>query len=327
MGALWLSVLATVGAVAIARLVYCAADFIAFHLITPSRPLTPYKRAGKQPVYALVTGASAGIGFGVAQELVKQGFGVVLLGHLAGELAEAADALRKLTADAAVRTLVVDARTATPAELDAAIASVADLRVTILVNNVGSNPVAHPPFRPLATYSAADIDAVIDMNARFMARLTALMLPVLSQKGGPEERSLIINMSSGAWVGSPWLVMYGATKAFNLGFSRGLARELEVEPATRHVDCLAIVPGDVLSQGNSVGVPSSAPNSDEYGRCIVHKVDGALRRQRRDTAPYWLHGIQTTILDVVPESAVTRGMTDMLRHKRDAFNAVYQKTR
>src|SRR5205085_1988614 len=110
------------------------------------------------------------------------------------------------------------------------------------------------------------------MNARFMARLTALMLPILSRKPRLKERSLILNTSAGGMVGLPWLVMYGATKAFNWSFSCGLARELEAHLETNHIDCLAIIPGDVRSQGNCEGVPDNEPRWDHFGQCIVDKV-------------------------------------------------------
>ncbi|KYK56383.1 hypothetical protein DCS_03383 [Drechmeria coniospora] len=321
--------LAVVGTATVAYLSYAVVDFLALHFLLPSRPLEAYKRRGPGPTYALVTGGSAGIGLGVAQELLRQGFAVVLLAHLEEELVETKQMLRRLVPGAEVRTVVVDARTATAAELDDVVRSLEGLDVSMLVNNVGGCAVALPPLRPVSTYSTSDVDVVVDQNARFMARLTALMLPLLSRRrrGDADERSLILNMSSAGGVGVPYLAVYGATKAFNLAFSRGVARELDASPSTSHVDCLAIVPGDVLSQGNSKGVSSLAPRWDDYGRCLVGTVDGAIRRGMRDLSPYWLHDLEQRILPWLDEGTRTREVTKAMEVKKRAWDAHLDKTR
>ncbi|KAK2778788.1 short-chain dehydrogenase [Colletotrichum kahawae] len=230
------------------RLGFQLFDSIRFHTATPSHPLSSYKRSGSRPTYALVTGGSAGIGNGIAEELVRNGFGVILLGHLADEVEASAARLRALAGNDSVSTIILDAKVATPEEIGAAIENTItsrELQLSILVNNVGSNPVAHPPFRPLASYSAHDIDAVINLNSRFMARLTAVVLPILSKRDHQDktsdeaesQRSLILNIASGGMYGSPWLVIYGATKAFNWAFSNSLAMELEAQRETQNVHC------------------------------------------------------------------------------------------
>ncbi|ROV99670.1 hypothetical protein VSDG_03002 [Cytospora chrysosperma] len=336
-----LHVLAFIGTLVCLAVLERTFDFISFHFTTPAKPLHSYRRPGPKPTYALITGASAGIGYGIAQALVKIGFGVILLGHKEDELARAAEHLQTLIpdehraqADGIVKIIVMNAQTATPEEMEDKLrATIIDgeLRVSILVNNVGSNPIAPPAFRDLRTYSPEEIDAMIDLNARFMARLTALMLPVLVHRGaGVDERgmtygthrySLILNMSSGGQVGLPWLVMYGATKAFNLAFSRGLSRELEADPETRHIDCLCVVPGDVKSQGNSMGNTRGSPDSKTYGRYIVERVDGAVRRGWREMSPYWLHHLQVMAVNRLPERYVTRGVSDVNKAKIEACNA------
>ncbi|KAH8811318.1 hypothetical protein F5884DRAFT_270485 [Xylogone sp. PMI_703] len=321
-----ISVLAGIGAFTVIYASYFIFRFLTFHLITPSQPLQSYKRDGPEPAYALITGSSAGIGLGVAQALVKQGFSIILHGHRPDELAEAKASLEKLRPNAVVRILIMDATTVTPEEMSAAVQSIANLPVTILINNVGGNPVKLPAFRALSTHSSDDVDAVINTNARFMARLTAMMLPILSRKSGPKDRSLILNTSSGGMVGTPFLVMYGATKGFNWSFSCGLARELEVYPETKHIDCLAIIPGEVRSQGNSEGVPESEPKWDHFGQCIVDKVDNAISRGQRDMSPHMIHDLKNRILAILPESTRSTAVTDIMRTKKDAFNAVYEKS-
>lgn len=341
-----LHIFALIGILAVLYTVERAFDFVFFHFATPREALQGYKRRGPKPTYALITGASAGIGFGIAKALVKQGFGVIILGHKADELAEAAIALRgavvlpddadptKIPVDEYVKTIVMDAITATPEEMEEKLRTTIvepGLRVSILVNNVGSMPITLPPFRELATYSPDDIDKTIAMNARFPARLTTLMLPIIIHRGsgidaegisfGTHRRSLILNISSGGMTGLPYLLLYGATKAFNWSFSRGLAREMEGNPSTSHVDVLGIIPGDVRSQGNIFGVSKWAPDSEKYGQRIVERTDGAIARGWREMQPYWLHHLEAIAQNFISEKTMLREALKVVRFKRDHWEA------
>ena len=323
--------LAAIGAIVVFRFLHATAQFLTFHLLTPSSPLQKYKRANTT-AYALITGSSAGIGRGIAQELITQGFGVILHSHLPEELASTAATLRKSHPAAQVHTLTLDALTATPSSLSASLEPLlTTLPITILVNNIGGNPVSQPAFRAHGTYTSEDVDAVINQNARFMARLTALLLPTLTTSPlaprQPGERSLIVTLSSGAHVGVPWLVMYGATKAFNRAFGVGLARELEGCAETAHVDSIVVVPGEVVSQGNCLDVPAGSPTWDQFGRDIVRKVDGAVGRGWREMHPFWRHGVENVLLTMVPEGVRTKGVGDQLGRKKRAWDESYAKSR
>lgn len=315
--------LAGVGVAAVLRVLYWASQFVLYHFWRPSKPLTAYKRTSGDS-YALITGASAGIGLAIARAIVRQGFGVVLLGHLPDELASAAKSLNPPL----VRTLVVNASTATPEELSAAVEAISDLNISILVNNVGGFPMADPPIRPLSTLSTAEVDGFVDMNARFMARLTNLVLPLLSSKSTRQnhERSLILNVSSAGRVGMPWIVMYSATKAFNYAFSMGLSRELEDDPATAHIDCLAVAPGEVQSQANVMA--EGAVTADEFGSYVVGGIDGAVKRKWREVRPYWGHDLQLGLMDrVLPDSMLTHFSREELREKKVMWDAIMAKRR
>ncbi|KLU85667.1 hypothetical protein MAPG_04689, partial [Magnaporthiopsis poae ATCC 64411] len=142
-------------------------------------------KSGDGPkAWALVTGASAGIGLGIASELALLGFGVVLLGHRADELSEAADAIRAEVGFSPssssgrdsdsdsdddddrnpVRTVVMDASTATYKDMEQALLGpvFGALNVTILVNNLGGQPApVRPMFRRFDAYESAEVDTII----------------------------------------------------------------------------------------------------------------------------------------------------------------------
>lgn len=364
-----LHIFALTGLLLVLYLAERALDFVFFHFATPAKPLAAYRRRGPAPTYALVTGVGApgpagssssnNIGFSIARALVRQGYGVILLGSRADHLASAATALREalvlpddadpalIAPDEYVRTLVLDPRSATADDMEAALRTAVvepGLRVSILVNNINNNGDdnvgdATTTFRPLAACAPDDIDDAIAQRARFPARLTALLLPVLAHRGagvdvrgmsfGTHRRSLVLNICSaaarGAVAGVPWLILDSATSGFSASFSRALARELDMDPKTRHVDVLGVVPGEVLGQGNSVPLSSRwTPNADAFGRWVVDKTDGAVGRGWREMRPYWLHHLQDALQPLVSEKTMTRSLQKMARVKGDSIIELQQ---
>ncbi|KAL5601489.1 hypothetical protein BROUX41_002533 [Berkeleyomyces rouxiae] len=321
--------LAALGSIVLLKGLFSASRFIQLHFIPPRRPLSAYKRS-RRPAYALITGSSAGIGLGTAHALAQQGFGVILLSHMRDELAEAREFIQKRVPGAQVETIELDAITASPAAIARLAANLAarDFAMSVLVNNVGGMPIGGAPFRMFRTYAASDIDNIMAMNARFMAQLTACMIPLLcTHRSGPAERSLVLSLTSAGAVGLPYMTMYSATKAFDMGLACGLAREFAIDPEFAHIDSLVVMPGDVRSQGNCLGVAAGAPNWDIYGRFIVQTVDAAIRQKRRVLVPYWLHHVQIRAMDFTPEEILTREVTKVAVKKRDAFNARYEQRR
>ncbi|MCJ1397459.1 hypothetical protein MMC11_000652 [Xylographa trunciseda] len=244
-----------------------------------------------RPSWALVTGASDGIGLGFAQTLCTQGFNVVLLGHKRHELEAAQAALQHESPSAQVRILVVDAITDDAATLDEAIATMRDLHVTILINNVGGLPVMAASFKPLTEYLASDVDGTIYLNCRFMARITRLLLPTLASNGP----ALIVNLSSGGRIGLPYQVMYAASKAFVSSFSEGLGREMRTLGLP--VEVLAICPGNVRTGSHKPPLAWGTPDARTFAEAAL----GCVGCGQLVVTGYWRHAIQVFILENMPE--------------------------
>ena len=98
---------------------------------------------GNSP-WALVTGASDGIGFGIAQELALNGFNVVLHGRNPEKLMRTKIQHQCQFGHVEVRTAVLDAFTATSQQMDELIASLDGLNLTVLVNNVAGGAKVQP---------------------------------------------------------------------------------------------------------------------------------------------------------------------------------------
>ncbi|KAL8403302.1 hypothetical protein RB594_008525 [Gaeumannomyces avenae] len=322
-------------------------------------------KGGKGPkAWALVTGASAGIGLGIAHELALLGFGVVLLGHKSEELSAAADAIRaevgfvpsssSSSSDSdsdddsdsdsdddndndprdPVRTVVMDAAAATNAEMERALLGPVlggALNVTVLVNNVGGQPAPlDPVFQRLDGYGADEADAILNLNARFMLRLTRMALPPLiaavADGGGGggnsgRRRALVLNVASAAGViGIPGVAAYSASKAFVLCLTRTLAREMAAAAGGGGlaVDFVAVVPGDVSSQGNTAAAAGS-PGAREFARAVVATAGRAARRGQRELVPWPAHAVQVGLLrSVVPAWVTERFMIGLMRDKEKA---------
>lgn len=168
--------------------------------------------------YALITGASKGIGLAIADELARRKFDVLLVARSESLLQQEA---ARLTTTYGVKTgyLAVDL-----AETDAA-RKVYDwcaqqgYTIQLLVNNAGYG--LSGPFESHALSQHVDM---LSVNNGTLMQLCHLFLPQLRQ----QTKAYILNIgSSAAYQAVPKLSLYAASKAFVLQFSRGLHQELK----------------------------------------------------------------------------------------------------
>jgi short-subunit dehydrogenase len=193
--------------------------------------------------WALVTGASSGIGAALAEELAAGGAHLVLTARRARRLA---GLRRRLQAAHGVRVEVLPADLAQP-DTPAAIFAFTQERgiaVDLLVNNAGIG--SYGAFR------ASDCErelGIIQLNCSALVHLTHLYLP-----GMVERRSgaILIVSSTAAYQGVPYMATYAASKGFGLLFAEALAREVEGQG----VRVCALCPGPTVSEfPKAAGVP------------------------------------------------------------------------
>jgi 17beta-estradiol 17-dehydrogenase / very-long-chain 3-oxoacyl-CoA reductase len=301
------------GAATAVYLGYKLMDLISFFLL-PAASLSRYMR--QETPWALVTGASAGIGHSVATELAGRGFNIILHGRRLEVLEAAAEQIRS-ESQVDVKIIVLDAARATSEEIEVALKPCASLPLTVLVNNVGGFPMAEPKIRSVFEYSGADLDHNINLNARFMAQVTRVLCPILVAKGP----SLIINISSAGWLGMPGISPYSAGKGFVMSFTRAIAREAV---SNGHpLDVLAIVPGDVRSQANHHSLSPGTPTSDQYAKAILDRAPRAISRGWYDCIPWWSHVFALGILQSVPSSVATSMLITAFKQKKEAAAKIF----
>jgi 17beta-estradiol 17-dehydrogenase / very-long-chain 3-oxoacyl-CoA reductase len=168
-------------------------------------------------------------------------------------------------------------------------------------------------------YSAQDLEANINLNARFMAHVTRLTLPILignaSSDGG---RSLLLTTGSPGRSGLPWTGPYSGSKAFNSGFSNSVKEEMI---ALGHlVDVLCIFPGDVRSSGNTKGVTFGGQTTAQFARDALSLTERCQRRDITEIMPYWFSGLTFWILDdVMGETRKRKLLRRVMKDKQKAY--------
>jgi 3-oxoacyl-[acyl-carrier protein] reductase len=164
---------------------------------------------------ALITGASRGIGYGIAEALVARGDRVCITGRNEESLKEAVD---KLGAD---RVIGIAGKAHDEAHQAAAVAGTMEAfgRVDFLVNNAGTNPV----YGLLTELDLGVARKVYDTNV-----LSALGFAQQTWKAWQQDNGgAIVNIASVAGIApSPFIAAYGMSKAALVNLTVQLAAEL-----------------------------------------------------------------------------------------------------
>jgi len=196
-------------------LAYVAGKLLKSHLIRKKNYL-PVK-SDIDVRYALVTGASRGLGREIARELARRKYNLLLV-SLAGE--ELEETGREIKSESAVEVLCYEADLSeSSAVYKITEWAKQDRKVTILVNNAGIGGT-----KAFDEASPEYLDHIIQINIRATSLLTRLMLPELKS----HPRAYILNVASmAAFSPIAYKTVYPASKAFIWSFSRGLNEELK----------------------------------------------------------------------------------------------------
>ncbi len=213
--------------------------------------------------WALVTGASSGIGEGFASALARCGMNLVLVARRAQLLEALAETLRA-EHGVEVRCVPLDLTRDDAAETLTGV--VEKLDVGLVVQNAGSGWIG-----PFEKRSADDHVRLIKLHCEFPVASTALLLPKLRAR---RRSAVIVVSSAGAWVPMPYYAVYGATKAFLAMWAEALAAELE----GTGVDVVVLAPGDTKTGFQDV----AGEQSTRWSR-VEDVVDAALAGLGRTT--------------------------------------------
>ncbi|SPM39334.1 Short-chain dehydrogenase, partial [Mycobacterium numidiamassiliense] len=179
--------------------------------------------------WALVAGASDGVGAAFAAGLAERGVNVVLLARRQAVLDQVAAEIESRTS-AQTRTLAVDL--AAPDAASVVAAATSDLEIGFLVYCAG----ADPNYEPFLDNPIGAAEAIVHRNCMVPMQLCHHFAPAMVERG---SGGIVIFGSGAGLAGAANMVAYGASKAFDMVFAEALWAELH----DKGVDVLGLILG------------------------------------------------------------------------------------
>ena len=182
---------------------------------------------------ALITGGAKGLGFMMAEAMVKSGAEVIIASRSQEDCEAAAAELSEFG-----RCVAMSADLSSAEGIDCLVAQINERcsKLNILINNSGRTWGA-----TLDSYPEEQWDKVMELNVKSPFYLMQKLIPLMEAEATESNPSKVINIGSIAGLGSQVLnaYAYAASKAAILHLTKGLASEL----APRHIIVNAIAPG------------------------------------------------------------------------------------
>lgn len=201
--------------------------------------------------YALITGASKGIGKALALELAATGKSLALVAR-SGEMLQQLSAEISLDYKIDVKTLALDLLSPKASERVYEWCLENNIQIDLLINNAGLGV-----YGKFTDTSIEKQVAMMQLNQEVLVRLTYAFIPMLQK----QKNANILNVSStAAYQCMPFFSAYAASKSFVLSFSRAIREELK--PKNINVSCLC--PGPTDSQFFEVAGYEGTGNDISY---------------------------------------------------------------
>ena len=248
--------------------------------------------------YALVTGASRGIGRAIALLLAQRGYDLLLV-------ARSEDQLTNLALEIGTRhkrqahVLATDLAAAAAAETVAAWAVQQTDQLAVLVNNAG-----YGLWGRFEQLSLAEQQNMMQLNMHLPVALTHALLPALHKT----PKAYILNVAStAAYQAVPSLTLYAASKAFLLSFSRGLRYELKTSNIS--VSCLS--PGATTTSfadraGMGAELQATANKVSMTPEAVATAAVNGLLAGEAEIIPGVLNKVSAGLTSVVPKGIVEK---------------------
>jgi short-subunit dehydrogenase len=251
--------------------------------------------------WALVTGASAGIGLALAEQLAAGGTNLILTARRRERLEALAE---KLTTLHGVRIEVVPADLTLPTAPEHLFAYTEKQRIAVdlLVNNAGFGT-----YGLFLTSDRARQVEMVQVNVTAVITLTHLYLPGMIDR---RHGDILVVASTAAFQGVPYLATYAATKAFDLLFAEALAQEVRAHG----IRVCALCPGQTMTEFQEVaGQPTRFSTHGETAEKVARVGLKALARGRT----YAISGVGNYLSAhaqrLVPRQFVNRMAAKMMR--------------
>ncbi len=251
--------------------------------------------------WAVVTGASSGIGLEIAREIARRGVNVVLAARRVRQLESLGEELQR---DCGVDVRIVAVDLSTESGVNRLKEQTGDLEIGLLVANAGFG--SSGPF--LDQQADGELN-LVDLNVRSVtAQAHHFLQPMRQRRSG----GLVLLSSILAWQGVPGAASYAASKAY----VQSLAEALRLELKPFNVDVLSAAPAQVDTGFNdraNLRSPGSEPAA------VARNILDHLGR-RTTVYPHFRGWFLTRALSMLPRFARVRVlggvMAGMTRHQR-----------
>ncbi|KAL3133117.1 hypothetical protein ABBQ38_007016 [Trebouxia sp. C0009 RCD-2024] len=241
--------------------------------------LRPSKNLKKLGSWAVVTGATDGIGRAWCDVLAQKGLNVLLISRTEAKLAAASQEVASKS-NVQTKYTVVDFAHADEATWKRTAAVMASLDVGVLINNVGLS-YDHPEY--LEQLSEQQIRDMVEVNVTSVNQMTLIALPAMKD----HKKGVIVNIGSAAGSvvpASPLTSVYAGTKAYVDMFTKSM----QVELAASGVIMQNMAPLFVATKMSKIRKSRlDAPSATQWARAAVRHIG-----YETTCSPYWFHAFQ-----------------------------------
>ena len=220
----------------------------------------------KNDSYALVTGASSGLGFEFAKQLSERGYKLVLV-------ARRRDRLEKVQKAIKTDSIIITADLSQRDECVRVITETMDLNIDVFINNAGFGDCG----RFYETDANKDLQ-MIDVNVTAMHLLLKMILQRMKSSKVTGGYILNVASSAGLFPAGPYMATYYATKAYVTSLTQGIARELKEEGSDIYVG--ALCPGPVDTEFNNVANVEFALPGIDPEMCVNYAIKQMFDRRK-----------------------------------------------
>ncbi|MET1054312.1 MAG: SDR family oxidoreductase [Pedobacter sp.] len=247
--------------------------------------------------YALITGASKGIGKSIALLLAKAGYNLLLVARSETALLDLSVLIQK-DYNVKVAVLAIDLSAEGAAENTAKWCKSQTSVLTVLINNAG-----YGLWGAFSQLSITDQMNMLQLNIRAVVELTYHLLPLLKQ----QKQAYIMNIAStAAYQALPNFSLYAASKTFILNYSRAIRYELKHSVVA--VSCLCPGPTDTAFASRA-GLDAFADLAAKFNMAPGEVAETGLKGmfdKKAEIIPGFLNKVSSFFASHLPKAMIEK---------------------